>query len=440
MSYCGDVHYASHAEYRRILYSALCAIYVMAMAVAGYSSSHSDTLSLASDTSIDKSDEYEQERVITLEDIEEEPLDTVSSSDRRQPRHRNIKRVEERRVRIHIMADLTIGYFMGNRDTMYNGDSISQIYDSSQLAFSSDHHHVLISAHTPSNVFATFEVVSRAFWEVGYKTGLFSAKFGKLPIPWGHMHYHHIFGGLVEKPAYKGAGTSMLVPGDWAEYGIGIDGILMDTYPFLLKTNVTVTNGLRIYPNAFIADTTIDFGRAVSQHLDNNLDKAIGLRVSSRFYSAYSLSGSFYTSKIAEDNIVKDATLFHGDRVYAGEIDAAASYNSMPWAAARNLEVKAGVALLRAQSESNVPLHYQGAGFLEANYRVLPDMVRIQGRFGLYDDNTAYVTSRDLHNYTVAVYYSPFDNIEITARYIWSTEREQKRENNLFRVRFFARI
>jgi hypothetical protein len=121
---------------------------------------------------------------------------------------------------------------------------------------------------------------------------------GKIWVPFDDLSPHNTFGGKTNISRI-GFGTSVFLPDIWTDLGLGVKWVPLDLPKYRLETQAGVFNG-------FAAGGTDPYGTTHSypkfsdsstSALDNNLDKAIALRVSNKLFGMWSVAGSYYTGR-----------------------------------------------------------------------------------------------------------------------------------------------
>lgn len=321
-------------------------------------------------------------------------------------------------------------------------------------SFGSNHEYVLLTFSPVKTLRLSMEILALTYWDLRWQVGRRTAlKFGKLALPFSPLVFHQLYGGIVEKPLAQGQAEPILVPRDWTEYGIEVDNRWVDEYGYGLDTKVWVSNGLNAsYSENDIraADGTVRLTSDIPAR-DRNLDKAIGLRINNTFAGGVVRLGlSGYTCKWAPD-LESDSWFAAGDRVWLGNVDVTLGYGFIPAPVLKRLRLMGAFAVLTTQStyvnrtsadswiDYRVPSYVQHASYVEATVQVRT-WLDLQYRFGMYDDNTVYYTSRDLINHNVAVYIRPNKYITIVPRYYRNMERVNEAQDDYFLLKAVVQL
>jgi hypothetical protein len=252
-------------------------------------------------------------------------------------------------------------------------------------------------------------------------------------------------GGLVEKPLPGGNGRALMVPDDWAEYGLGADHRWVDHPAYSLQTRFWVTNGLQGMRR--VADQSVDFTSSSGDSRDNNLDKAFGLRIVNQFAHAFNVGISGYTCAWAADREADPTfaeSVLESDRMYLGNVDCQVGYNAVRIPVLRDIRLRAEYALMRTMASADslgngaVPWHTKTAGMVEVTWRTPVRWLEARWRCGHYDDNTIVRNSRDLFNHNVSLDVNIREAVHVIGTYFWNREavNESRDDYLLLKVAF----
>lgn len=322
--------------------------------------------------------------------------------------------------------------------------------DKKELTFGSNHEYIMLGFEPRPHIRFIIEVVEQVYWELQYSFNANNrVKVGKLAIPFGPIFLHQIMAGLVEKPLVGGGARQFMVPLTWAEYGLGYYRRMIDHEAVELTVEFWLTNGLQ--GEVKVADGTVDFTKEPGDR-DNNLDKAFGFRLNSRWFGKYGLNTSFYTSKWADDKLSESGKLlenfWEGDRMYLGNVDLELPYNMIPLPFFRNFQAKYEYALMRTRStlrdasgkDFRVPWHNKSTEMIELTYNGLHKWFDLRFRYGTYDDNWDVLNNRDLLNFNVAAIFEISPGIQFIPMYMWNRERVNEIKDDAILVKCFIQL
>jgi len=344
------------------------------------------------------------------------------------------------------------GLLGGRLEAAFVTDATFEVFageERNEISFSSNHEYLILGVKPGERMRFAMEIIERVYWAFEYDfTPRFTFKVGKLPIPFGPLFLHQVLGGLVEKPMPGGGGRMLLVPEAWAEYGLEADNRWVDAAAYSLESKVWVTNGLQ--GTVDMANQTVDFTGSGGEVRDNNADKAVGLRLTNRFFGAWALSLSGYTCVWAAPD-PGDAGMWdqitEGDRLVLGNADAEMGFGAIPVPVLRDLRLRGQYSLLRTRStyraasqDNTVPWHNKSASTVEATWRTPWRWLHLRYRFGTYDDNWNVRNSRDLVNHNVSLEFRFRENVTLTPTYFWCRERVNEKRDDFLLVKFALQI
>jgi hypothetical protein len=246
---------------------------------------------------------------------------------------------------------------------------------------------------TPTVMF-TFDVNPTApkFYELDWQASKkLTLRVGKIFIPFDDISSqspHNIFGGRVgiSRLSLDPSGATFL-PDVWADLGVGLKYVFMDTSAFYLEGHLYVVDGVQDggtdpnigtnpgqdpvgtpYPN-FSQN-----GLVTGTGADNNRDKSIGARLHTLIDSRLGIGASVYTGRWTADN---GANAAPSERLIMYGFD---SQLRLSWA-----ELRAGIALMNVGMPVNGSFNRSGTyGEIGHHFGYL-DRWKILGRVGTLD-------------------------------------------------------
>ncbi len=369
------------------------------------------------------------EEEFSLDDLDEEP----SSQPAKHPHHGRGAGGPSAMPKIRVIADFTVESFLGAEP-----DTILPEQQASQFSFSSNHNFVVLALSKGPNLRFSVEVTDLVYWNLFMKLHpKVSVEFGKIAIPFTPMSFHQIYGGIVEKPLANGAGRGILVPRDWTEYGVQLNTNLVDNALYSLDSKLWVSNGLVGYTE--FTNQTVDFTGGAGRDWDNNLEKAVGLRLDNTFASLYKVGLSAYHNNWTDEK--KGDSFGDGSAMTLANIDTDIGYNGIPLPILKQFRISSGFAMMYTGFDApetgdipSIPWHYKNASYLEVRNNILQKRFKteLQFRFGTYDDNMDITNSKDLINYNFAFTIRPTPFISITPRYMMNREKVNEVKDDYF--------
>jgi len=403
-------------------------------------SPQADTASAAESDSSDtghKNTALVEEEEFSLDDLDEEESSSTesASSQAAQGKSGGHGGGHGNKIEAIVAVDGTLDGYLGKKK---------------ELSFGTNHEYVLLGFEPHPHISFLIEIIEVVYWEFNYSFSKNSRlKLGKIAIPFGPLFLHQILAGVVEKPVVGGGARHFMVPHVWTEYGIGYYQRFIDSYAVELAGQFWLTNGLQgeVKP----ADRTVEFTKEPPSW-DNNLDKALGVRLTSRWWGKYALNFSFYTCKWADDLLKESGELaedfYEGDRMVLGNVDVELPYNMIPLPFLKNFKYRWEYALMRTRStqlepsgkDLRVPWHNKNADLIEVTFNGLHKWFDLRFRYGTYDDNWDVTNSRDLVNYNLAAVFKIAPGIEFIPMYMWNRERVNEVKDDAILVKCFIRL
>lgn len=175
------------------------------------------------------------------------------------------------------------------------------------LTFSNIHTLALVEiTPTPDLVFGFELAPTPRFFELTYKiTPRLEVRGGRIWVPFdtiGLQQPHNLFGGLVNVSQFRQPGGTAFLPDIWTDLGLALKYRIMDTPRMGLDAELYVVNGFQAGatdPAGLVGTKYPNFENAGT--VDNNTDKALGMRVTSRMFGILTVGASGYWGRYTDN-------------------------------------------------------------------------------------------------------------------------------------------
>lgn len=175
------------------------------------------------------------------------------------------------------------------------------------LTFSNVHTLALVEiTPTPELVFGFELAPTPRYYELTYKlTPHLEIRGGRIWVPFdtiGLQQPHNLFGGLVNVSQFRQPGGTAFLPDIWTDLGLALKYRIIDTTRLGLDAEVYVVNGFQAGatdPGGLVGTKYPNFENAGA--IDNNTDKALGGRVTTRMFGVLTVGASGYWGRYTDN-------------------------------------------------------------------------------------------------------------------------------------------
>jgi hypothetical protein len=174
----------------------------------------------------------------------------------------------------------------------------------SPLTFDSYHNLLMVDFTPRPELTFSFEVSpSPRYYELDYQINPhLTLRAGRIWIPFDQVNPHNYFGGRVNTTFTQPPGAPAFLPDLWTDLGLGLKYQLIDTKELEVEGHVYVTNGFQAGgtdPLGVVGNNYPNFSGV--PNIDNNTDKAVGVRLHALAANVFGIGASVYESRYTND-------------------------------------------------------------------------------------------------------------------------------------------